>query len=169
MTTHQLTIDADRHVIEPVDLWREYLPAPWRQRAPWLEGDQLLCEGRPIFGEITDAAKRIVAEQARARSADLIAASRGPGQLRAMDRALLLQEHPRGGEHLSGALGRLSTSVPKSLTDLGAERIIPPSGIANLPCAAKPAAPRYTIIRLERLERGGAGRSASTPRARRPV
>jgi hypothetical protein len=22
MTTHQLTIDADRHVIEPVDLWR---------------------------------------------------------------------------------------------------------------------------------------------------
>lgn len=29
-------LDADRHVIEPIDLWREYLPPAFRHRAPYL-------------------------------------------------------------------------------------------------------------------------------------
>lgn len=30
-------LDADRHVIEPIEMWREYLPPAYRERAPRLE------------------------------------------------------------------------------------------------------------------------------------
>jgi predicted TIM-barrel fold metal-dependent hydrolase len=86
MPAEQRIIDADRHVIEPIDMWRQYLPARWQSRAPRMQDDTLVFEGRPIFGAISQAAKRIVSEQARARAADLLAASTGPTQLQAMDR-----------------------------------------------------------------------------------
>lgn len=86
MQVEHRIIDADRHVIEPVDIWRQYLPPQWQPRAPRIDGDSLVFEGRPVFGAISHAARRIVAEQAQARGADLLAASTGAGQLQAMDR-----------------------------------------------------------------------------------
>jgi predicted TIM-barrel fold metal-dependent hydrolase len=48
-TQQHLVIDADSHVVEPVSLWAEHLPARYRERAPTLVDDAgtdwLVCEG----------------------------------------------------------------------------------------------------------------------------
>ena len=86
MTASHVIIDSDRHVIEPTDMWREYLPAELRARAPVQRGDELLFDGRSPFGNISALARRIVGAQAAARLDDLVSASHPGGQLRAMDR-----------------------------------------------------------------------------------
>jgi predicted TIM-barrel fold metal-dependent hydrolase len=79
-------IDSDRHVYEPTNLWRDYLPRALKTRAPRCEGSALIFEEQSIFGPVSSAAKQIVGEQARDRMAELEAASHPEGQLRAMDR-----------------------------------------------------------------------------------
>jgi uncharacterized protein len=85
-TAREPIIDSDRHVIEPTDMWQEYLPAALKARAPRQEGEELLFDGQPLFGHVTAAARRIMGRQAAARLGDLAAASHPHGQLRAMDR-----------------------------------------------------------------------------------
>jgi predicted TIM-barrel fold metal-dependent hydrolase len=86
MAASHLVIDSDRHVIEPTDMWREYLPGELRARAPVQRGDELLFDGSSPFGNISARARRIVGAQAAARLDDLVSASHPGGQLRAMDR-----------------------------------------------------------------------------------
>lgn len=44
-------IDADRHVLEPIDLWGTYLPAEFRDRAPYYE---YFDRGEPLESRIAD-------------------------------------------------------------------------------------------------------------------
>jgi predicted TIM-barrel fold metal-dependent hydrolase len=78
--------DSDRHVIEPIDLWREYLPQSLKDRAPRQQGEELVFEGRSPFGYVSPVARQIVMSQALDRLSDLAAASHPRGQLGAMDR-----------------------------------------------------------------------------------
>jgi len=41
--------DCDRHVIEPIDMWKEYLPAEFRDHAPYYE---YLDRGEPLVDRI---------------------------------------------------------------------------------------------------------------------
>lgn len=80
-----VTIDSDRHVIEPNHLWRRYLPPSLRERGPRQQAGELTLDGRPVFGHISRLARELVGQQAHARLAHLEAASEPRGQLRAMD------------------------------------------------------------------------------------
>lgn len=87
-------VDSDRHVIEPTEMWRAYLPAAFAARAPRQggrqdgrgEGREVIFEGQPLFGHISQRAREIVGRQAAARLPELLAASDPAGQLHAMDR-----------------------------------------------------------------------------------
>ena len=84
-------IDADRHVIEPMGMWREYLPAAFREQAPYYaalgEGvPPMMCvDGEPLMN-LSDSAYRMVAEAAAARAETLYAAQTPQAHLDAMDR-----------------------------------------------------------------------------------
>jgi predicted TIM-barrel fold metal-dependent hydrolase len=101
-------IDCDRHVIEPIAMWREHLPAAFRDGAPVLvdraaneplrerlarlgpRGLEPLPPVPMLDGELlqrgfSERAQREIARLTFARAAQLEAATRGEGQLAAMD------------------------------------------------------------------------------------
>lgn len=102
-------LDADRHVMEPFDMWREYLPAALRERAPTLveaeepgsidervrrHGPKALwplhpvpmLDGQPLWHKISARAQVEMSFSAHQRRAELAAAATPGGQLEAMDR-----------------------------------------------------------------------------------
>src|SRR5690242_12469339 len=70
-------IDADRHVVEPMDMWRAYLPPSYREHAPRLvrladpEGAPLppqpVVDGRPLYRRVSARALRALAADAQRR------------------------------------------------------------------------------------------------------
>lgn len=105
-------LDADRHVMEPVELWREYLPEDLRSCAPYIEPARyegtpaervkkygpkglfplspvLMLNGEPCWNKISDHAHVEMSWSARERHAQLEAATRPDGQLATMDKTLV--------------------------------------------------------------------------------
>jgi predicted TIM-barrel fold metal-dependent hydrolase len=104
-----LAVDMDRHVLEPVGMWREYLPASAAALAPrlvplvppdltWAErlrrfGDHallpipnVLCVGdRPIWADLPDVAHVELALTANGRTQELLAGASTEGHLANMD------------------------------------------------------------------------------------
>jgi uncharacterized protein len=103
-------IDCDRHVIEPIAMWRRYLPEPFKDGAPVLahpEADEPLrarlarlgphgldplppvpmLDGLRLQRGFSERAQREISRQTFARAAQLEAATRPDGQLAAMDAA----------------------------------------------------------------------------------
>ena len=112
-------IDSDRHVIEPTDLWRGYLPRALRDRAPRVIGDELMFEGAPLFGNVGARARAIVRRQAQARFHDMVAASHPQGQLVAMDDqrvdvAYLYPTYALYLAYVDGADARLSCALAQA-------------------------------------------------------
>lgn len=103
-------IDCDRHVIEPIAMWRDHLPPEFRDGAPTLVDlaanepirDRLarlgprgleplppvpVLDGELLQRGFSERAQREIATQTFARAAQLEAATRPDGQLAAMDEA----------------------------------------------------------------------------------
>lgn len=104
-------LDIDRHVMEPMELWLNYLPNRWRRFAPEVRrfdnpaeplsarlarlGQQALLpsppvvavQGKPIWRDMTERGYIEVGLQANSRREDLLNAQTAAGQLRAMDAA----------------------------------------------------------------------------------
>ncbi|WP_428266885.1 amidohydrolase family protein [Haliangium sp.] len=101
-------IDADRHVIEPTDLWGEYLDPAYRDHAPYFErpvpteteeqrvarlgedgrvalGGELMVDGEPVFGPRTERTRIELAKVAHARTQQTFRGRDPQGQLAAMD------------------------------------------------------------------------------------
>jgi uncharacterized protein len=102
-------IDADRHVLEPVEMWTEYLPPAFRHRAPYLVHDRgsealaervarleakalvpvppvLMLEGQPVMHKLSERAQIELTLTAQRRFAELREGASPEGHLRAMDR-----------------------------------------------------------------------------------
>lgn len=103
------TIDADRHVIEPLEMWPQYLPKAYHEHAPELLslapncetigqrlarlGEQALLptppvlgvRGRPILQDFSEAAYIEMGQQGAPRVAALKSAEVGTDQLSSMD------------------------------------------------------------------------------------
>lgn len=102
-------IDADRHVIEPVDMWAEYLPPAFRHRAPYLAypgpgavltervarlkakalvplPPALMLEGRPVMHKLSERAQIELVLAGQKRFTELHEGGSAAGHLRAMDR-----------------------------------------------------------------------------------
>jgi predicted TIM-barrel fold metal-dependent hydrolase len=102
-------LDADRHVMEPMSLWAEYLPADLRSRAPYLvdarsEGTfeervnrygpkalfplrpTLMYEGEPAWSRMSQHAQVELSWSAHQRRAEVAAASHPEGQLASLAR-----------------------------------------------------------------------------------
>lgn len=103
-------LDADRHVFEPVEMWKEYLPPEHRDRAPLLVPPELretlearlarlgskglvpppprmLLEGQPIMHKLSERAQIELTLTNQRRAAELHEGTSPEGHLRAMDRA----------------------------------------------------------------------------------
>jgi predicted TIM-barrel fold metal-dependent hydrolase len=100
-------LDADRHVIEPIEMWREHLPPEFRARAPYLEADpmregedprgaapttrtrspSLMLDGQPVMHKISEGARAELMKENYRRATLLYEATSPAGQLRAMDRS----------------------------------------------------------------------------------
>lgn len=89
--------DADRHVLEPFDLWARYLQPAWRSHAPAIgtgpscdsgrSRSQPLVDGEPIFAPRLERTDLLLTHAALDRMDDLDAACRPERHLRAMDAA----------------------------------------------------------------------------------
>jgi predicted TIM-barrel fold metal-dependent hydrolase len=105
-----MIIDCDRHVIEPIAMWREHLPAAHRDGAPVLVDQAAneplrerlarlgprgleplppvpMLDGELLQRGFSERAQREIARLTFARAAQLAAATRADGQLAAMDHA----------------------------------------------------------------------------------
>ena len=102
-------IDADRHVLEPPDIWKSYLPKQFRDRAPYLAPPppetpeariarlgprgmfppqhRWMMDGRDVMHKLSDRARIEVALASQRRAFELIAATIPEGQLASMDKA----------------------------------------------------------------------------------
>ncbi len=99
--------DADRHVVEPIEMWREHLPPALREHAPYHAPDQEppaarlarlgsrallppppvpMLEGRPLYNSMSERAWLELAWSARARAASLDRLESPEAHLREMDR-----------------------------------------------------------------------------------
>lgn len=102
-------LDADRHVMEPMDMWTHYLPQKWHAYAPrvtpWAGPSETLEErlarlgdhalltappvvsvrGVPLWRGMSEAAYIEVGLEAQKHRTALLQAETGPGQLRSMD------------------------------------------------------------------------------------
>lgn len=112
MIDDAFVFDADRHVIEPFDLWSKYLDPAFRDEAPTLVPDRgegpadetmaarlarlgpggmvplarIPCwRGRPIWRDMSESIRIAVSRMSWQRVGDLHAASSGLGQLASMD------------------------------------------------------------------------------------
>jgi uncharacterized protein len=111
MDAHYRIFDADRHVIEPIDLWKEYLAPEFRGHAPYYEyfhhgtdtpleerltyrGPQgeiplppdLMVDGEPVMASMAPGTRAALALTAWRRRAAIRAGQDPTGQLQAMDR-----------------------------------------------------------------------------------
>lgn len=105
-----MIIDCDRHVIEPIAMWREHLPEAYRDGAPVLVDQAAreplrarlarlgplgleplppvpMLDGELLQRGFSERAQREISRLTFARAAQLEAATRGDGQLAAMDAA----------------------------------------------------------------------------------
>ncbi|HVV81731.1 MAG TPA: amidohydrolase family protein [Kofleriaceae bacterium] len=105
-----MIIDCDRHVIEPIAMWREHLPDAFREGAPVLVDQAAreplrarlarlgplgleplppvpMLDGELLQRGYSERAQREIARLTFARAAQLEAATRADGQLAAMDAA----------------------------------------------------------------------------------
>ncbi|MDI1430140.1 amidohydrolase family protein [Polyangium sorediatum] len=89
-----MLIDADRHVIEPIDLWKRYLEEPFRAHAPSYEDvgrsgrtPRLMLQGEPVHHKLSERAVRELSAVGSRRSDELWAGRDPAAQIRAMDRA----------------------------------------------------------------------------------
>lgn len=104
-------IDADRHVIEPVEMWRELLPAEYRAGAPYIEelpadsplageltrraGDGpgfrlpgiLMLDGVPVWAKVSERALLDIGSTLAQRPGMLALGASPQGQIESMDRA----------------------------------------------------------------------------------
>jgi uncharacterized protein len=103
-------LDADRHVLEPMNLWREYLAPEFRDRAPYLAlpepretpGERLarlgarglippmpvlMLEGEPVIYKLSERAQLELSLEAQGRGAAINEGLSPEGHLRSMDRA----------------------------------------------------------------------------------
>lgn len=104
-------LDADRHVIEPIEMWREYLTPAFRERAPYLEASpvdrsaahsedeagrvlpamprspSLMLEGQPVMHKLSERARVELMKENVRRAMLLHEGTRPDGHLRAMDRS----------------------------------------------------------------------------------
>ncbi|WP_437680114.1 amidohydrolase family protein [Sorangium sp. So ce131] len=98
-------VDADRHVIEPVEMWREYLEPEHRGRAPTLEilapggapaspsgaraaappAPTLMLDGQPVMVNLSARARIELASARQGRARQYQAGADPIAQLRAMD------------------------------------------------------------------------------------
>ncbi|MBU8898649.1 amidohydrolase [Corallococcus sp. H22C18031201] len=102
-------LDADRHVIEPVEMWREYLPPEYRAGAPYQEllapreslpqraarlgpkgllpvPPTLMLDGQPAWNKVSERAHVEMAWTLYQRQGSLAVGASPQGQLRAMER-----------------------------------------------------------------------------------
>jgi len=86
-----MTVDADRHVIEPIEMWKRYLEGPFRERAPYYElgglAPRLMLNGEPVYHKLSERAVRELAAAGSRRGDELRAGWDPALQIRAMDRA----------------------------------------------------------------------------------
>lgn len=91
-------IDADRHVVEPIEMWREYLEPEFRDRAPYLgrltQSDPHapvslvpMLNGQPVWHKLSERAQRALAVTTSQRPGQLAAGAKPEGQLAAMNRS----------------------------------------------------------------------------------
>lgn len=103
-------LDADRHVFEPVEMWKAYLPPELRDRAPRLEPPEIqetlaarlarlgskglvpppprmLLDGQPIMHKLSERAQIELTLTNQRRATELHEGTSPEGHLRAMDRA----------------------------------------------------------------------------------
>jgi predicted TIM-barrel fold metal-dependent hydrolase len=103
-------IDADRHVIEPIEMWKEYLEPEFKAHAPYLEHVELadplperiarygvkgmipmppvpMLDGQPVWNKISPRAQVEMAWTHYTRPGQLASAATPQGQLRSMDSA----------------------------------------------------------------------------------
>jgi predicted TIM-barrel fold metal-dependent hydrolase len=84
-------IDADRHVTEPIEMWREYLPLKLRGAAPYLEFERdlptprLMLNGEPVMHKLSQRAQLELAMASTTRAGQLQAGACPAAQLAAMD------------------------------------------------------------------------------------
>lgn len=83
-------IDADRHVLEPFEMWDRYLPATYRgqlelRHDPRTGFPTPCLDGESIWRPIPPSAEAALASGARSRRAELDAAHTADGQFAAMD------------------------------------------------------------------------------------
>lgn len=102
-------VDADRHVMEPVDLWREYLPANLQQFSPYLEptpmegsaeerlrlygpkalfplAPTLMFNGKPVWNQLSERSKVEMSWASFQRRHETAAVAQPQGHLDEMDR-----------------------------------------------------------------------------------
>ncbi|MEY4749731.1 MAG: hypothetical protein RIQ60_1945 [Pseudomonadota bacterium] len=98
MSTIRQVFDADRHVTEPLTIWRHYLGAQHQQHLPYMaeivtadDGGQpverapmLFVDGQSIMN-ISTTARRIILEAAKLRHAEILDSQSPAGHLRQMD------------------------------------------------------------------------------------
>jgi predicted TIM-barrel fold metal-dependent hydrolase len=86
-------IDADRHVVEPMGMWREYLEPAFRPRAPYLARltESLpmapMLEGHPVWHKFSERAQLELSRTNSQRPGQLAAAGRPEGHLTAMEQS----------------------------------------------------------------------------------
>jgi predicted TIM-barrel fold metal-dependent hydrolase len=102
-------LDADRHVLEPIEMWKEYLPPEYRAGAPYYEAQVpqesleqrvarlgpkgllpplpvLMLDGQPVQARLSERARVEVAWSLSQRHADPSAGSTSLHHLRSMER-----------------------------------------------------------------------------------
>lgn len=93
-------LDADRHVVEPVEMWRQYLAPELRERAPYLEPASvepsagslmqrpptLMLEGQPVMHKLSERAHIELMKGNYRRAIELHEGTSPAGHLRAMER-----------------------------------------------------------------------------------
>ena len=86
-----MIIDADRHVTEPIEMWREHLPPELQGSAPYLEWwgssptPRLMLNGEPVMHKLSQRAQLELAMASAARAGQLQAGACPEAQLAAMD------------------------------------------------------------------------------------
>lgn len=98
--------DADRHVIEPIEIWRDYLPPALRDRAPTHAVEEAaearlarlgprallpvppvpMLDGRPLYRGMSERAWLAMAWSGQARGSRMAGIDRAEAHLREMDR-----------------------------------------------------------------------------------
>ena len=117
MTRFYQAIDADGHVLEPLDLWDKYIDPPFRERAPRLvidkDGKERLASRSKILGSRAGSAASAASAPGRARSSS----TRPEVRRRQAGRLRPARAHPRHGSRRHRR--RLPLSEPRPVRRRG--------------------------------------------------